>query len=93
MELGLDVLGVNSLKNVKKLNYLVCGEFGKNVIIFYCLNEYLLSLTWWVVFPLCLLNGFVVLCFHCACTKWFHVFAGILHPKYYIGSALRESTA
>ena len=65
----------------------------KNAIMFYCLNEYLLSLTWWVAFSLCLLNGFVVLCFHYVCTKWFHVFAGILYLKYYIGSALRESIA
>ena len=61
--------------------------------MFYCLNEYLLSLAWWVVFSLCLLNGFVVLCFHCVRTKWFHVFAGILYLEYYIGSALRKSTA
>ena len=48
MEPGLDVLGVNFLKSVKKLNCLVHGEAEKNVIVFYSLNQYLLSFMWWV---------------------------------------------
>ena len=58
MEPGLDVLGVNFLKYVKKLNCLVHGEVVKN-----CNNQYLLSFMWWVALAQCLLNGFVVLCF------------------------------
>ena len=63
LEPGLDVLGVNSLKNTKKLYYLICGSFVKYVVLFYSLNQYLLSLTWWIALALCLLNGFVVFCF------------------------------
>ena len=63
MEPGLDVLGVNFLKYVKKLNCLVHGEVVKIVILFYSLNQYLLSFMWWVALAQCLLNGFVVLCF------------------------------
>ena len=48
MEPGLDILGVNFIKYVKKLNCLVHGEVVKkcNSILFF--NQYLLSLTWWV---------------------------------------------
>ena len=63
LEPGPDVLDSILLKNVRKLNYLICREFVKNVIPCYSLNQYLLSLMCWVALALCLLNGFVVLCF------------------------------
>ena len=63
MEPGLDVLGVNFLKYVKKLNCLVHGEVVKNCNIILFFNQYLLSFMWWVALAQCLLNGLVVLCF------------------------------
>ena len=71
-ELGLDILGSILLKYVRKLNYLVCGDFVENIILFYSLNQYLLSLdvvgsfdfmlTKWICCTLfcilCALNGF-----------------------------------
>ena len=73
METGLDVVGVNFLKYVKKLNCLVHGEVVKNcssilffksiLVIFDVVGSFGLMLTQWIfctlLCPLCALNAFI----------------------------------
>ena len=73
MEPRLDVLGVNSLKRVKKLNCLVHGEVAKNcnsilffksiLVIFDVVGSFGLMFTQWIcctlLSTLCALNAFI----------------------------------
>ena len=73
MELGLDVLRVNFLKYVKKINCLVCGEVVKNcnnilffksiLVIFDVVGSFGLMFTQWIcctlLCTLCALNAFI----------------------------------